>query len=156
MKASRSGGGFTIDTRGLKYLADDLRALGPEATVAVRTGIRNMLGVVAKEARNRAERFSERIPGSIRVRVSPRGLSGSVSAGSSAAPDAAPIENRGKGHVRHPVFVPRANLPGPPGSWTDKNSPPAYLAPALQSKTEELQVMIDDLLEVVIEAFCRE
>ena len=27
---------------------------------------------------------------------------------------ASAIENKGKGHVRHPVFVPEDKLPGPP------------------------------------------
>jgi hypothetical protein len=129
-------------------MADELRALGPEVDVAIRSGIRTILGVIAEEAKSRAS-FSTRIPGSIRVRVSPRGLSGSVSAGGAAAPDAAPIENKGKGNVRHMVF-------GDTNVWTDKNSHEAFLAPALEAKTSEVEAMIDTLLESVIEEFCRE
>lgn len=150
MAASKSGSGLNIDTREIKRLADDLRALGPEVGVALRGGIRVILGVVAEEARRRSD-YSKRIPGSIRVRVSPRGFSGSVSAGGAAAPDAAPIENKGRGHVRHPI----PNT-GSPGQWTDKNSHEAFLAPSVQAKDAELETMVDALLTKTIEEFCRE
>jgi hypothetical protein len=155
-KASRSSSnGFNIDTRELKSLARELRALGPEVTRSMRVGVREMLEVVRAEAARRSD-YSHRIPGSLRVRVSARGLSGSVYAGGAKAPDAAPIENRGKGHVRHPIFIPKAKLPGPPGSWTAVHSHEAFLSPALEAKSMELEEMTDALLERIIEEFCRE
>lgn len=52
--------------------------------------------------------------------------------------NAAAIENQGKGFVRHPVFVKRADLPGPAGRWTEKNSHPAFLAPAFERHKDEI------------------
>ena len=153
---SRTSDGVFIDTSSLKRLAKKFEALGAEGIPdAARIGLRVMVNKVRDEARRNAS-YSKRIPGSIRGRVSVRGFSGSVAAGGPKAPNAAPIENKGKGHVRHPIFVPRAQLPGPPGSWTEKNSHPAFLSTAVEGKEVELQQMVEHLLDDVIEAFCRE
>jgi hypothetical protein len=45
------------------------------------------------------------------------------------APNAAPIENHGKGHVRHPVFGDRED-------FTDKNSRPAFAEPVVARHRE--------------------
>jgi len=70
------------------------------------------------------------------------------------APNAVPIENHGKGFVRHPVFVPKSELPGPPGSWTDKHSHPSFLAAAAKGKEEEMAKSFEELLDVVVAEFC--
>ena len=97
------------------------------------------------------------------IKVQRRGVSVSVVAGGAKAPHAAAIENNGKGHVRHPIFevatskggggrtlvshskkhperVQKAGLSRAGGvtGFTDKNSPPAYLAPSLTAKEDEL------------------
>jgi hypothetical protein len=146
-KVSESKSTVYLDTSGLTKLARDLRALGPAQDRAVRLGIRHVVNKVRDAARSNAS-FSTRIPGSVKSHVSVRGLSGSVSAGGSAAPDAAPIENRGKGHVRHPIF-------GDKTKWTDKNSHSAFLAPAVRANAERLILELSDLFNDIIKDFCR-
>jgi hypothetical protein len=156
VKNSISSAGVVVDTSGLKKLAKDLLAMGVVGVPDVaRVGLRVVVNMVRDEARRNAS-YSKRIPGSIRGRVSVRGFSGSVAAGGSKAPNAVPIENKGKGYVRHPIFVPRSQLPGPPGSWTSKNSHPAFLSTAVEAKEVELEGAIDHLLDSVIDGFCRE
>lgn len=77
---------------------------------------------VAKRAK-----FSKRIPAATRV-VDVAGGS-MVEVDLTAAPDALPIENDGKGHVRHPTFSPRPSVPNRVG-WTSKHSHAAFFAPS--------------------------
>jgi hypothetical protein len=153
---SRIEGGVFVDNSGLKNLAKELADLGAVGVPdAARIGLRAIVNKVRDRARRNAS-YSKRIPGSIRGRVSVRGFSGSVAAGGAKAPNAVPIENKGKGYVRHPIFVKKADLPGPPGSWTDKNSHPAFLSMAVEEDAIELQELVDHLLDGVLEEFCRE
>ena len=124
---------IAIDVSALRELARDLKRVGPELARELQAGMKEAADVVASEAERRAD-FSTRIPGSIRRRTSLANFK--VTAGGDAAPDAAPIENRGKGHVRHPVFGDRE-------VWTEKNSPPAFLAPALDAKTDQVVEIVD-------------
>jgi hypothetical protein len=126
-RASQSGVSIVADTRQVARLARDLRAASPVAWKACRVGLRAVGQVVADEAKSRSS-YSKRIPDSIRVRTTAGGNI-KVIAGGDAAPNAAPIENQGKGFVRHPVFGDRE-------VWTDKNSRPAFLAPALDAHRE--------------------
>jgi hypothetical protein len=57
-----------------------------------------------------------------------------ITFGGDAAPNAAPIENRGKGFVRHPTFGRKDG----PNDWTSKNSHPAFMATALAAHQEEI------------------
>lgn len=141
-RASQSGVAIVADTSQLSQLAKDLRIAAPEAWKACRVSLRAMGQVVAEDARQRAS-FSSRIPASIRVRVTSGG-NVKVIAGGNAAPDAAAIENRGKGHVRHPVF-------GDRDVWTDKNSLPAFLSPALDAHREEVVKGIEDAVVAAVE-----
>jgi hypothetical protein len=141
-RASRSGVAIVADTAQLSRLARDLRIAAPEAWKACRVSLRAMGRLVADDAKERAS-FSSRIPGSIRVRVTSGG-NVKVVAGGAKAPDAAAIENQGRGHVRHPVFGDRE-------VWTDKNSPPAFLAPALDAHREEVMKGIEDAVVAAVE-----
>lgn len=144
MATSVSGSSVFIDTSQLKDLGRQLRKGSPELARQMRTGLREVGQVVAEEAKHRAS-FSKRIPGSIRVRTT-SGFSVSVVAGDGNATDAAPIENKGKGFVRHPVF-------GNRDVWTSKGSHPAFLAPAADASQaaieERTAKVISDTLHAI-------
>ncbi len=139
-KASQSGVSIVCDTSSLARLARDLRRASPDAWKAYRVSVRAMAQVVLDDARSRAA-FSTRIPQSGRIRITSGG-NVKVVFGGDLAPDAAAIENKGRGFVRHPVFGDRQD-------WTDKNSHPAFLAPAFEAHREEVLTAIE---EAVIEA----
>lgn len=130
MATSRSGSSVSIDTSQLKDLGVRLRKGSPELGRQMRTGLREIGQVVADDAKRRAS-FSKRIPGSIKVRTT-SGFSVSVVAGGGNATDAAPIENHGKGFVRHPIF-------GNRNAWTAKGSHPAFLAPAADASRAAIE-----------------
>lgn len=113
-----------IDVGALRAAAEQMRATIPAAHAAAKVALAAGGELVKNTAASNAS-YSQRIPGSIRVQVT-SGLVVNVIAGGDAAPDAAPIENRGKGFVRHPVFGNRQ-------VWTAKNSHPAFLTPAGRS-----------------------
>jgi hypothetical protein len=137
---SKSAANVNVDVSQLRQLAKDLRKADPDLGVKLRLRMRGVGGIVADTAQEMAS-YSTRIPGSIKVRVS--GFTVKVVAGGPGAGDAAPIENRGKGFVRHPVF-------GNRNVWTAKNSHPAFLAPALDADeaavVEELVKAVDDTM----------
>jgi len=138
-RTSMSGTPLSVDVSELKAFAKDLRAADKQLAKAMQLRLRKAGELVADEARRRSS-FSRRIPASIKVRVS--GVTVKVVAGGSQAELAAAVENHGRGYVRHPVFVPKSQLPGPPGRWTNKNSHPAFLAPALEAKQEQVVEMV--------------
>jgi hypothetical protein len=127
---------IAVDTKQLATLTRSLRRAGPESAAATRGAIRDAGEIVAEEARVRSS-FSSRIEWSIKSRAA--GGNFKVTAGGEAAPNAAPIENKGRGHVRHPVY-------GDRDVWTEKNSPPAYLGPALDAKADEVAELVADRL----------
>jgi hypothetical protein len=134
-----------VDTRALNRLARDLRKSAPEAAAAAKTRIRAMAEVVAEDARHRAG-FSTRIPTTIRVRST--GFTVRIVAGGDAAPDAAPLENKGReGDFRHPVFGDRER-------WVSQKARP-FLAPALDAHREmvvhELEAAVHDAVERALE-----
>jgi hypothetical protein len=131
-----------VDTRGLSRLARDLRVASPEAWRAYRESVRVVAQVVLRDAQSRAS-FSSRIPESMRIRTTGAG-NVKIIAGGEAAPDAAAIENRGRGFVRHPVFGDRED-------WTSKNSHPAFLAPALDAHREEVVKGIEEAVFGAVE-----
>jgi hypothetical protein len=139
---SNAGVSISVDTRALSRLAADLRYAAPESWKACRVALKAAGEIVAADARARTS-YSDRIPGSIKVRVT-RGGNVKVVAGGEAAPDAAAIENRGKGFVRHPVFGDRQ-------VWTDKNSRPAFLAPAFAAHQEEIVELMTEAVTAAVE-----
>ena len=147
-QTSKTGQPIVVDTAGLNALARDLARVAPEAAKGLTKGMAGAGQVIAANAKQRAS-YSKRIPGSIKVRAARGNVK--VSAGGDAAPNAAPIENKGKGFVRHPVFVPYDKMPGPPGSWTEKNSRPAFLAPALEESAAKVAELVEDALFEAVE-----
>lgn len=138
-KSSISTGSFYIGVDDLKKLAVDLKAASPAAAKVAGKRMRQAATIVATEAKARVS-YSK----TTKVKTSVTGVFSAAVVAS--GPAAAPIENNGKGFVRHPVY-------GDMDVWTDKNSHPAYLAPALDATVEELSeaigLVIDDaLLEI--------
>lgn len=125
-RPSQAGVGIALDTSSFRRLAADLRRGAPLVYRDAHAAFRLALEPIAEDARARSS-FSSRIEYTIKIRGS--GLSLKIVAGGEQAPDAAPIENRGRGHVRHPTW-------GHRDRWTDKNSPPAYLTPAFEAGQE--------------------
>jgi hypothetical protein len=137
--SSVSKGTFVVGVGDLKKLAADLKLASPEARKASVKRMREAANVVAVDARAKVSYSTQ-----IKVKTS---ITGTFKAAVLATGrPAAPIENKGKGYVRHPVFGNRDN-------WTDKNSHPAYLAPALDDNIEEVSLIvghvIDDALDVI-------
>lgn len=112
---------ITADTSDFGRLSRDFYKSILEANLAARASTRAGAEAILKDAQGHA-RFSTRIPTSGHIRAVRGGWE--VVFGGDAAPDAAPIENRGKGYVSHPVFG-RADL------VTSKGSHPAFLQPAI-------------------------
>jgi hypothetical protein len=140
--ASRSGVSVVADTKALGRLARDLRRASPEAWKALRVSLRATAQPVLEDARARAS-FSKRIPGSMRIVVTSGG-NVKIVAGGEQAPDAAAIENRGKGFVRHPVFGNRER-------WTSKNSRPAFLAPAFDAHKDQVAAEIEAAVAAAVD-----
>lgn len=141
-RASQSGVPIVADTRQLARLAKDLRAASPAAWKACRLALRAVAVPVAQDAQARAG-FSRRIPGSIKIRTARGNVK--IVAGGAAAPNASPIENKGKGFIRHPVFGDRKD-------WTAKNSRPAFLAPAMDAHREASAQGIEDAVMAAVYA----
>jgi len=129
-----------VDTKDLARLARDLAKASPEAWAACRTSMRAAVEPIAEDARVRSA-FSSRIEWTIKVRTGRGNVK--IVAGGPGAPNAAPIENRGKGHVRHPI--PNTN------QWTEKNSPPAYLGPAYEAGKEKALDEIEAAVVATVE-----
>lgn len=138
MANSSTGTPIVVDTAALKRLAKALRDAAPEVRNAYRRSMRASMTVVLKDAQSRAG-YSTRIPGSGRIRTTSAG-NVKVTFGGNAAPDAAPIENKGKGFVRHPVF-------GNRNVWTAKNSKPAFLGPAFEAHRVEVAKAVGSAVE---------
>lgn len=141
-KTSKTGQPIMVDTAGLNALARDLGRVAPEAAKGLTKGMAAAGEVIAADAKQRVS-YSKRIPSSFKVRATRGNVR--VSAGGDAAPNAAPIENQGKGFVRHPTYSPRPSAPERVG-WTDKNSHPAFLEPALDATAGEVIELVEDAL----------
>lgn len=118
---------IAVNTAGLEDMVERLRAASAASAETLQTALSESGEIVARAARARAS-FSTKIPGSIHTEVAGPGF---VRV-STQLPEAVAIENRGKGHVRHPLFGTRTN-------WYTKNSPPAFLHPALLESVEEFK-----------------
>lgn len=141
MPTSRIARSETVDVSDFKRFARALRKAAPETATKMRKGLRTSAGVIAEGAKANAS-FSERIPASVKVRTS--GVTVAVIAGGEKAPNAAPIENRGKGKVRHPVF-------GNPDVWTDKNSHDSWFTPAVRDGAIVFRTSMVDVLSDAVE-----
>lgn len=143
---SQSAGSFTVDTSNLKALGKAFLNLGGvQARRELRVFLKEIGDIVSKRAKDNASQFSTRIPGSIQTLVSPTGFSVKIRAGGpggAKAPNAAPIEAQGKGHVRHPI--PNTD------QWTSKNSPPAFLGPAVDASEAEITAATEALADKLI------
>ena len=137
MAVSKSGVPVYADTAALSRLSRSLRQASPAAWKAYRVAVRAAAEPLLADMQSRAIRpksggQSTRIPRSGSVKVTAGGNVKIVF----TAPNAAPIENAGKGHVRHPVGGNREN-------WTDKNSPPAFAAPALAAHEAQIAAAVE-------------
>lgn len=89
----------TVNVSGLRDAATALRQAARKLPSAHREALRAGAEQIADDARAKAS-WSKQIPRSVRVRARAGGLSVTAD-----APNAAPLENRGKpGEFRHPVF----------------------------------------------------
>lgn len=138
---------IVADTRGMDRLARNLKAASPAAYKGARKGLRAAAVPVLTRAQTNAA-YSSRIPQTGRIIVT-AGLVVRVVFGGQNAPDAAPIENDGKGFVRHPTFSPRPDVPEKVG-WTDENSKPAFLEPARAATEEQVAVTVTGVVEQAI------
>lgn len=139
---ANAGASIMIDTKQFSMLVRGIRSTGAAGAAAVRGAFRDSAEIVKADAAGRAS-YSSRIPGSLKARATATNFK--VSAGGEAAPNAAPIENKGRGFVRHPVFGDRE-------AWTEKNSHPAFLSPALEAHEEEIVELIADRLAAAVSA----
>lgn len=131
---AKSGIPVYADTAALSRLSRNLRAASKVAWKAYRVGAAAGAEIVLKDAQGRAS-YSKQIPDSGRVRVTAGGNPQVVF----TALNAAPIENSGKGFVRHKVF-------GHDDRWTAKNSHPAFAAPALDAHATEVIALVEKAL----------
>lgn len=140
-KASQSGVPVVVDASAMSRLARELKAAAPEVYAAFRSELRAVAQVVATDAKGRAS-FSTRIPATIKVRTGVGTVK--VVAGGEAAPDAAPLENRGvAGSFRHPVY-------GNRNVWVEQQARP-FLAPALEAHREAVVTGIEAAVTRAVE-----
>ena len=138
---------FSISAAELKDFARQARNCAPIVNARLSRGVRAAGELVAKAASRKAD-FSKRIPASIKVTT--RGPVAKITAGGEKAPNAAPIENEGKGFVRHPIF-PRSGDRSE-WTWTEKNSHGPFLHPALDENADAAAELIAGAAD---EAFLR-
>lgn len=132
---------WTIDTGSIDKLARTIKQASPAVAKTLTKELKLARDAVAAEARSRAS-FSTKIPATIKG--SGTGATLKVSAGGAAAPNAAPLENRGKqGTFRHPVFG--------TDTWVNQQAHP-FLTPALAAQREILAARIDAAIDKAIDA----
>jgi len=142
--------GTGVDTRDFAAFAKALRVSAPDIWVDLRAGLRVAGQAVAARARRNAAAIpgknrTDRIEQSIKVRVSGTGTV-SVIAGGLRAPEAGPLENKGRlGEFRHPVFGNRQ-------LWVKQLAHP-FLTPAVKDGMPEAsQAAVDALDRAVTRA----
>jgi len=143
----------SVDVSSFTKYASTLRNYAPRLSAGVGGAMRTTAAAVAADIKERTA-YSSRIPGSVVVAPVPGGAT--ITVGGASAPDASPIENKGKGFVRHPTFVARADLPGPPGSWTAKNSHPAYFHPAMEAAEATAESQLTTSVDATFAAIAAE
>jgi len=127
------------DTGEIKRLAERIGASMRVVRPAFRHSALGAAMPVLADARARAS-YSHRIPAAMRVRMVGN-LVVEIIVDGNAAPDAAPIENKGRGFVRHPTFARGGDRSQ--WHWTNKNSHPAFLRPALDAHRAEVELAIE-------------
>lgn len=136
------GGGVQVkvDAKDLSKLYADLKGVEGNLRVELRRGIKSAAKPMVGAARDAAG-FSSRIPGSVTTKVSfaARGAVVAIEAGGSKAPEAAPLNARGKhGTFRHPVY-------GHMDRWVSQQAQPFFDGPitghADAAQAEILRVM---------------
>lgn len=152
-------GAVKVDLAGLRQLSRDINRTGDLAIRArFRQGLKDGAQHVVVAARRNAS-WSHRIPGSIRVGVTTRGVY--VRAGSAAAPHAVTFEGTASGRPRrHPVFrsapghVPsgfRRVTPGDRSTWHwAAQEPRPFLLPALTANVDNV---VERVANAMQEAF---
>lgn len=132
-----------IDVKALRRAARDLKLSDPEASKALRLGLKAAAQVVALDAKKNSD-WSTRIPGTIKASSS-GAISAKVKAGGPNAPHAAALENNGKpGKFRHPVF-------GNDQVWVDQPARP-YLGPAADKNQDVVAGLVLDTLKTAFSA----
>lgn len=133
---------LSVDVTGLAQLTRDVNRIGNTALkTEMRAGLRKAGNVVATAAKSNAS-WSKRIPGSIRVGVTARGVS--VHAGGQKAPHAVVFEGRvDGGNRRHPVYA-----QGERGGWTwaEQQAKP-FMRSALNDNVDRVAEVVADTLE---------
>ena len=136
----------SMDARQVARVARGIRRAAPEAWAATRVQLRAIGDTVAGEVRANAS-FSTKVPGSVRTSVT-RGGNVRVTIGGAKAPAAVALENKGKGHPRHPL--PNDNR----SEWFTNRTPP-FLLPAFANRQawalEEIERTYLDVFERVFE-----
>jgi hypothetical protein len=117
----------TINAKQVARIAREVRRASPEAWRVCRIRLREVGQDVADDVKA-ATSYSSRIPQSVKVRSTVAG-NVRITVGGDQAPNAVPIENKGQGYVRHPVFGNRE-------VWTNKNSRPAFLLPTFARRKD--------------------
>lgn len=152
-RVSQSGVPIYIDVSELRALARDLNRASREAGKALRKGMLEAGELVAADAKSRAD-YSKRIPGSIHVTAGRTNFR--VRAGGESAPNASPVENKGKGFIRHPVFLTYDQAHSGSSKyikrWTEKNSRPAFLAPALDANAEKVAEIVGNTVHAAVKS----
>ena len=106
-----------IDAKELHQLYLDLKGVEGNLRVELRHAIADSGQPLAALVRNAAG-WSSRIPGAVKVSASfsTRSAGGAIKVDAKAAPEAAPLENKGQsGDFRHPVYADASN---PRSDWT--------------------------------------
>ena len=142
--ASNVGVAITANTEQMKTLSLALKRAPIKVHKAILAALRAEMKVVMADASARAS-FSSRITSSMKIVGSGLRIRGQAGAGSGWI--AMPIENRGEGNILHPVFAKKGSARyADKASWSNKNSHPAFMAPALEAHREEVLQIIEDVV----------
>ena len=133
---------ISVNVDELKFLADRLRMIAPEALKAWRREAAALGEEIKTDAADRARR-SSRIAASGKVRITRYG-NVVVTFGGGDAYIAPIIENKGDGMVEHPTFGHEPK--------TNKNGLPAFLHPALNAHRERAVTVLGSAINAGIKA----
>lgn len=128
-----------INTDGLDQLRVKLAAMPEASRTAFRDGLKAGGELVATEAKAQTQ-YSAHIPSSISVEVANE----EAVRVTTRLPEAVAIENKGKGHVRHPLFGTRQH-------WY-QNPQPAFLHPALARTRKATRALLINTVNVAFRA----
>lgn len=140
-----AGGGVEVkvDAKDLSKLYADLKGVEGNLRVELRRGIKSAAAPMVSAAKD-ASGFSSRIPGSVTVKASfaARGAAVRLEAGGAKAPEAAPLNARGKhGTFRHPAFGNRE-------VWVNQEARP-FWGDSIQAHTNDAQTAILRVMDTV-------